>query len=458
MSSILDAYNSLKSEFNKVSKDLQSVDDNLKKLTGGQSSSKRNLKRTALESDGNSYIDSNSEEPAKRNKFISKAFSRVHGPNWQPKDPAGDNDDKEDLHHRPVLLSQVVSAVKETKSRNEALEEQPPDEKSKARNRRMFGIILGTLQKFQSEESQRKQTTARRAQIEEKLDRQAEKERDVIRKEKKELYKKKRESQAHLRRIELKMERVQVHQDWEKSHKTLINFIQTKTKPHLFYMPKEHTDESEKRWKQTKDKYRLILAEKRAKVQKELSEIDEMYKKETELDDEMMDDRDDDNNKSMEMDSHENTNCEAIRPMEDTIDQVKVCNRRDEVTDRIDNEKDETNIDLEISQKNSNKINKYNKKKINDDDEIKNSNENVKLTKDNDDNNRIDNESEKSNRTKSDSSNNNHTNNNNNGNNNNDKTETNVDNKTDNQQNDADKSSSEQLAEKEFEPIYDDDE
>lgn len=56
------------------------------------------------------------------------------------------------------MLSQVVSAVKETKSRNEALEEQPPDEKSKARNRRMFGIILGTLQKFQSEESQRKQT------------------------------------------------------------------------------------------------------------------------------------------------------------------------------------------------------------------------------------------------------------------------------------------------------------
>ena len=49
----------------------------------------------------------------------------------------------------------------------------------------------------------------------------------------------------------------------------------------------------------------VILAEKRAKVQKELSEIDEMYKKETEIDEEM-DDRDDDTNRSVDMDTPEN--------------------------------------------------------------------------------------------------------------------------------------------------------
>ena len=70
-------------------------------------------------------------------------------------------------------------------------------------------------------------------------------------------------------------------------------------------MPVEHNAESEKRLKETKDKYRcnlislvicfnqlanlfffcyfvsniVILAEKRAKVQKELSDIDDLYKK-----------------------------------------------------------------------------------------------------------------------------------------------------------------------------------
>ena len=45
------------------------------------------------------------------------------------------------------------------------------------------------------------------------------------------------------------------HQQWEKSNQYLANFIQTKTKPHLFYMPNKLTPETEKRLKETKDKY-----------------------------------------------------------------------------------------------------------------------------------------------------------------------------------------------------------
>jgi len=82
---------------------------------------------------------------------------------------------------------------------------------------------------------------------------------------------------------------VEIHQEWERSHQHLSNYIQTKTKPNLFYLPAKHTPETEKRLQETKDKYRLIVAEKRAKVQKELSEIDELYKKEeqTLLDEDM---------------------------------------------------------------------------------------------------------------------------------------------------------------------------
>lgn len=96
----------------------------------------------------------------------------------------------------------------------------------------------------------------------------------------------------------------------------MSHFIQTKTKPHIFYLPSKHTPESERRLQETKDKYRckpnlhfvlalnlktilffdsiVIVAEKRAKVQKELSEIDELYKKEeqNEAIDEEMDEMD----------------------------------------------------------------------------------------------------------------------------------------------------------------------
>lgn len=42
------------------------------------------------------------------------------------------------------------------KHRNQVLEEQKNDKKSMSRNRRMFGHILGTLEKFKNEQSQRK--------------------------------------------------------------------------------------------------------------------------------------------------------------------------------------------------------------------------------------------------------------------------------------------------------------
>lgn len=61
---------------------------------------------------------------------------------------------------RPSLQSAIVSTVSndivKVKEENALKEDKEPDKKSVARNRRMFGMIMGTLQKFQSEETQRK--------------------------------------------------------------------------------------------------------------------------------------------------------------------------------------------------------------------------------------------------------------------------------------------------------------
>jgi pinin len=68
------------------------------------------------------------------------------------------DDDNETPVRKPTLQSSVVATPREVKPRTQALEEQKNDKKSLARNKRMFGMILGTLQKFQSEESMRKDT------------------------------------------------------------------------------------------------------------------------------------------------------------------------------------------------------------------------------------------------------------------------------------------------------------
>lgn len=65
---------------------------------------------------------------------------------------------------RPSLQSTIVSthsgtnqsAPVKVKQENVVQQEKEPDKKSAVRNRRMFGMIMGTLQKFQSEETQRK--------------------------------------------------------------------------------------------------------------------------------------------------------------------------------------------------------------------------------------------------------------------------------------------------------------
>lgn len=167
------------------------------------------------------------------------------------------------------------------KQRNQVLEEQKKDKKSLSRNKRMFGLILGTLEKFKAEESQRKDT--KRQEIEKKLDQAAEEEREASIRERKELFEQRKIKRVQLRCLEQKIQKVELHKEWEKSQLTLGSFIETKSKPSIFFLPKKHNSETQKRLQQTKDKYRIIFAEKRAKIQKELKEIEEQYKVECQI-------------------------------------------------------------------------------------------------------------------------------------------------------------------------------
>ncbi|CAH0774226.1 unnamed protein product [Bemisia tabaci] len=171
--------------------------------------------------------------PAKRRLGDAKTvFSRLSGP---PK-KMEDSDEEGPPSKRPSISSRVVASV--VPSRKEVLEVQRKDINSKDRNRRMFGALLGTLEKFKQEETKLKAKEDKKAQVERKLEEAAIKEQESVKRQREELFQSKKERKAEIRNLEIKLSVIKEFEEWEKSQKPLANFIQTKTSPHIFYSPK----------------------------------------------------------------------------------------------------------------------------------------------------------------------------------------------------------------------------
>lgn len=142
----------LQHELDQAKNSLKHVDEHLKKLIGRDPSElpPRNNKRAVPDDKGRPGPKSLSrgrgftfenEEPVNKRRATS-VFNRL-------------SDKIAEVPQRG-LISKVIVTPKEIPSREEALQAQNKDEKFKARNRRMFGALLGTLQKFQLEETKLK--------------------------------------------------------------------------------------------------------------------------------------------------------------------------------------------------------------------------------------------------------------------------------------------------------------
>uniref|UniRef100_T1JJ15 Pinin n=1 Tax=Strigamia maritima TaxID=126957 RepID=T1JJ15_STRMM len=212
--------------------------------------------------------------PAKR-RALGGPFNRL-GPRTGPRVNRGeDSGDDDDLPHKPTVQSSIVATPKEMKSRKDCLEEQKSDSRGLARNRRMFGLLLGTLQKFKDEETIKKEKETKRIEIEKKLEAAAEKEKEESKRERQELFLERRKRQANLRRLEHQMEVVKQHDEWELHQKNLLFFIQTKTKPSIFYLPGKHTLVTEERLKDSKKRVEALITERRAQMAEELQAMEQ---------------------------------------------------------------------------------------------------------------------------------------------------------------------------------------
>uniref|UniRef100_A0A2M4BM65 Putative pinin desmosome-associated protein n=1 Tax=Anopheles marajoara TaxID=58244 RepID=A0A2M4BM65_9DIPT len=206
------------------------------------------------------------QHPAKRRAIgeTKSVFSRLSGP-----------PNREPEYEKPRIFSRVI---KEQPSKEEIVAAQGSDERSRARNRRIFGSLLGTLQKFSQEESKLKSKEEKKALIEKKLEEQEKIERENMRKEKQCLFTDRKRQQLEIRALEAKVAKLKDLELWEDAKRPLRNFIQTKTNPPIFYLPKRMNPAMEKKLADWQEEHQAMMDRKRQEVMDSVEAIEARFK------------------------------------------------------------------------------------------------------------------------------------------------------------------------------------
>ncbi|KFB46876.1 hypothetical protein ZHAS_00014881 [Anopheles sinensis] len=212
------------------------------------------------------YSDIGTQNPAKRRSFgeTKSVFSRLSGP---------PNRDAE--YEKPRIFSRVI---KEQPSKEDIVAAQGTDERSRARNRRIFGSLLGTLQKFSQEESKLKSKEEKKALIERKVEEQEKKEREHMRKEKQCLFIDRKRQQLEIRALEAKMAKLKDLETWEKSKRPLRNFIKTKSNPPIFFLPKRMNAAMQKKLEECQQEHQVMMDQKQQEVKESIEAIEARVK------------------------------------------------------------------------------------------------------------------------------------------------------------------------------------
>ncbi|XP_052867013.1 pinin [Anopheles cruzii] len=190
-------------------------------------------------------------------------FSRLSGP-----------PNREPEYEKPRIFSRVI---KEQPSKEDIVAAQGSDERSRARNRRIFGSLLGTLQKFSQEESKLKSKEEKKALIEKKLEEQEKIERENMRKEKQCLFSDRKRQQLEIRALEAKVAKLKDLELWEDAKRPLRNFIKTKTNPPIFYLPKRMDAAMEKKLDDWQQEHQAMMEQKRQEVMSNVEVIEARF-------------------------------------------------------------------------------------------------------------------------------------------------------------------------------------
>lgn len=181
--------------------------------------------------------DAGVDEPPLK-KSLSSVASRLGPLNTENK-PDNDNDDDAPTLKSTVTLSQIQdresasSVVNDTKTLN--------------RSKRLFGsLLMGTLRQFKQEKEKTKTAESKQAEMWDKINQKEAEQVALTAADRRRLESAKAEVNQEIRLLEEKMELAEMKVRAIEERDTYAEFIRTKTKPSLYYQPKEYSDVTKK--------------------------------------------------------------------------------------------------------------------------------------------------------------------------------------------------------------------
>jgi len=192
-----------------------------------------------------------------------------------------DNRDYSPPSYRPPpkrsLQSSVVMPTIETKSRAAIISELKKNETAEDsnRNRRLFSnLLVGTLRQFQKEEKSATIKVSsqfeKQKQVERRLEQTDKENKNRIQKEKDDLMNKRREKESEILSLRRKKAIQQYAEEKLQHFRRLQCFIQTQTKPPLFFLPSKHTLRTLELLKESSKKVEVLIELRREEMEREL--------------------------------------------------------------------------------------------------------------------------------------------------------------------------------------------